>query len=86
METWEAKIIEIVQEKLDAEDGWKLMAEQDAEYGWQGMQYAMRGLPIALCWNEVQRQSYLAWLNDAPWSGDYEDVLPAEMREDWVGR
>jgi hypothetical protein len=82
----EAQILQHVQEFVDAAfnapDGLALMAEQDAEYGWQGLEYAMRGLPIALCWNEVQRQSYLAWLNDAPWSGDYEDVV---MREGWVG-
>ena len=69
------QIIERVQLRLDAEDGWKLMAEQDAAYGWEGIRWAAQGKPVTVCWNPVQVQAYKAWQQDAALYGSDEEAM-----------
>jgi hypothetical protein len=61
----ERQILERVQEQLDSEDGWKLIAEADTVRGWEGMALAASGAPVSECWHHVQKQAYLAWVADA---------------------
>ncbi len=73
--------------------GLQTCRDLDDKWFQEGVDAAKVGMPVTICWNSMQQAGhayglmlvnmeadYKLW-----WSGDYADVLPAEMREDYIG-